>query len=176
MPFIAAIFGAFFVAIGVLAPAVAAILVPIFMEAAYRLNWDRRGMSICFSSGVMSTAFVETSVVGGVLRGMLATLLPDVDTAAIADAISRGSFIVNAIVFVIGYVIFKGWKIASSQNKSTGNDLFQKPGKPTTAQLSIVVMILLIIMILLVPRMLSGIPLFATISGKVEIAYLYLLQ
>ncbi len=173
LPFIGALFGAFFVSIGVLGPTAAAILVPIFMEAAYRLNWSRRGMFVCFSTGVMGALFVKTSVVGGVLRGMLAMLLPDLDSNAIADAISRGSVIVNIVVFIVGYVVYKGWKIAG--NKDAVEGLFQKPEKPTTAQKVIVAMIGAIVLIVIIPKIFSSVPLFAAISAKTEITFLYLL-
>ena len=174
IPVVAFLIGAVLSAIGVLGPTICAIMAPIFLELAYKANISRKAMVCYYATGIMATIFFPTALVGNVLRGLLVALLPGMDTEVLAAAVSRGSLIVNGIIFVTVYIIFRGWK--SSATKEELEVMFQKPAKATTAQKTITGMIIAVMVLLIVPSVFKAqVPVFAKIAAVSDASIFYLI-
>jgi di/tricarboxylate transporter len=173
LPFVAFILGAILSFFGIMPPAIQSVLTPIFMQICVSTGASIPLMVVPISAGVIGGVVSPVGQAGLIIRSYVEAGFGAEKTAALMPRIYLNNFVVNLVIFLVGFLLLRGWKTPKISNSSAA---FEKP-KPATRQQRFCLIIMLVAIVLVM-----GLPLLARtlsiagltfLSSKVDIAFVY---
>jgi len=144
------------------------VLSPIIMQVAKESEMHPVLAAIVIATGPNSGAWSPIAVNGITTRGLIETAGYDTaQAAAYANVVWRNMIIASIIIFIIGYFVFRGFKL-----KPLNMD---KPADYTGKQKTTIALIVIMAFLLIVPALLKGVGVggaIAWFADKMDVTYL----
>jgi di/tricarboxylate transporter len=155
---------------------VAAAIAPLFLAIADKMNINKMLVLLSIHTGQCAGCGSPVSGITIVTKGIVGDSL---SAANVNEGILWNQFMINfiliyGIVFVLCYIIFRGWK--TSGNGTV--DAIRDPGKPNHQQVVCLVMAVVAMAFLIVPSLLASVvdnSVISFIAAKADPGFVYLI-
>jgi di/tricarboxylate transporter len=159
---------------GVAPVSVAAAVAPLFLAIADKMKINKLLVLLAIHTGQCAGCGSPVSGVTLVTKGIVGDSLGAGNTDLLWNQFMVNFILVFAIIFVIAYVVLRGWRVG----KLAGDVELGDPGKPNQQQIICLIMALVAIIFLIVPSLLgtfTGNAAMQYISGKADPGFVYLI-